>query len=415
MLRFDSPVWPPSKSGKQLKGKYLQLLENFVGSLKLDPDDFLLEENAQHDELVKGLVGIFGEHLSEEDVEMIIFRQCMYFEINFQGRKGSLAEPENRDLFDSLVGRIKSFFESIPRHCIVRIGLPSMDVQPGLSALAPDIRLVGSAPIESNKLLRPQPQRAYLEIEVHGYGDGSASSPAASAALSIAKQFAFAMQVFGIRSQKYGDLVSETMFRESEGAIFFPLGIPEGIRNAFGRMAFNESKILFYDWMNSSDLPVGIFYLEQIGRKPKDATEALKAQEYALRELRRFFKARANEDFEQIAAAIEWYQDSMWADNDTFAYIAACIGLEAVLGSSDEQLDSLSKRLADRYAFLMGHGRKEREELRTAYGQVLRLRGRLVHGKAARLDPKERPLLKKVQDLLLQLLWREILRIRPAS
>jgi len=165
--------------------------------------------------------------------------------------------------------------------------------------------------------------------------------------------------------------------------------------------------------MGSQGGALGLLRFGQEGRPPKNEEEARRAQDHVLSDVRRYFAARSDEDFGQIAAAIEWYQDSMWAENDTFAYIAACIGLEAVLGSGEEHLDSLSKRLADRYAFLMGKGRKEREELRAAYSSVLNLRGRLVHGKAARLDSKERPLLKKVQDLLLQLLWKEIHRIRP--
>jgi hypothetical protein len=417
LILFNSSEWPPAEGGKRLNGKYLQLLESFADSLILHPDEFLLDPTPEYDALVSGMSKVFFEHLTPENVESIIFRQCMYFEAENPGRVAALSAPENKELRDSLVSRLKSFFESIPRRCSLRIELPSLSVQPGLTPLAPDVNLIGPIRAAETNLLRPDPEPfVALEISVDGFGDHTADSPAVSTALSIAKQFAFVMNAFNIVRVSYTDKVAESSFRDSENSWYSQITLPEGVRRSFSRIKLNENKLVFHEWMKADSKTVlGLLRFADAGRAPSGELEEKLAQDYLLNDVRRFFSARADEDFEQIAAAIEWYQDSLWAENDTFAYIAACIGLEAVLGSSDEQLDSLSKRLADRYAFLMGKGRKEREALRTAYSDVLKLRGRLVHGKAARLDPKERPLLKKVQDLLLQLLWKEIHRIRPAA
>ncbi|SOD27635.1 hypothetical protein SAMN05518800_3199 [Variovorax sp. YR752] len=419
ILPFNSPVWPPSEGGKRLTGKYFQLLENFVGSLTAESTGLLLTPSPEHEALVAGMAKVFWEHLSPEHVEAIIFRQCIYSELDYPDRVGSLAAPENKDMFDSLVGRLKSFFESIPRRYTLRIELPLLVVQSGLTPLAPDIVLVGrEEPEGTNKLLdslTPPAAPTVLEITVSGFGDYSAESPAASAALSVAKQCAFVMQAFNIVKSAYGDNMGDSVYRDSANSVFTNITIPDAVRRSFSRMKLNDSKLVMYDWLKHSNGPLGLLGFGDPGRTPVGAIEERFAQDYLLTDVRRYFLARSDEDFGPIAAAIEWYQDSVWADNDTFAYVAACIGLEAVLGSSDEQLDSLSKRLADRYAFLMGRGRTEREALRATYSDVLKLRGRLVHGKAARLDSKERPLLKKVQDLLLQLLWKEIHRIRPLA
>lgn len=416
LLRFDSSNWPPREGGKRLTGKYLQLLEAFARSLVMDADSFLVNATPEYNALTEALAKVFWEHLTPENIQTIIFRQCMYFEVENAGRVGSLSAPENKDLLDELVTRLKSFFESIPRECTLRIELPSMHIPTGSIRLSDDVSLVGSVSQTVSNMLASNPASAtYLEVLVEGYGDTSAESPAASAALSIAKQFAFVAQVFGVVKTNYMATPGASLFRDSAYSDFAQMTIPEGARKCFSRLKVNPEKLVMYDWLLEGTTPRSLLSYGAPPRSPEGEKEIQLALNHLLTDVRRFFSARSNEDFEPIAAAIEWYQDSMFADNDTFAYIAACIGLEAVLGSADEQLDSLSKRLADRYAFLMGKGRKEREALRKDYGDVLKLRGRLVHGKAARINSKERPLLGKVQDLLLQLLWKEILRILPAK
>jgi len=93
--------------------------------------------------------------------------------------------------------------------------------------------------------------------------------------------------------------------------------------------------------------------------------------------------------------------------NHTFSYVAACIGLEALFGS-DGYLENMSKRLADRYAFLIGKSREEHEQLISDYTEVLKLRGRLVHSKATRLKAEDVGLLATAQRMLLNAIWHEL-------
>ena len=155
------------------------------------------------------------------------------------------------------------------------------------------------------------------------------------------------------------------------------------------------------------DFGQGFTLLGGRDRAPKDDEERLTAFRNSLDPIVRFLECREHADFESLAAAMEWHQDSVFADNQTFAYLAACIGLEALLGS-DVHMDSMSRRLADRYSFLIGRGRKERAELAQRYEAVLNLRGKLVHAKAARLNPEDLPLLYEAQDMLSQLIHHEL-------
>ncbi|MGO4390533.1 hypothetical protein AB4Z46_04165 [Variovorax sp. M-6] len=258
-LQFSSSEWPPSEGGKRIAGKYLNLLQAFVRSIVLAEDQFLVEPTQQYEELVQAMAKVFHEHLTVENAQTIIFRQCMFFEIEHKGRSGPLAAPENQDLFDALVGRLKSFFESIPRRCTLRIELPLFVVQAGLAPIAPDVKLISSVtptPANTNKLLSmalaqqsTELEPTYLEITVDGFGEHDAQSPAASAALSIAKQFAFLVFAYRICHTGYSSKTSRSTFSDSANSAFSSITIPEGVRRSFSSLKLNDSRMVMYDWL----------------------------------------------------------------------------------------------------------------------------------------------------------------------
>lgn len=124
-----------------------------------------------------------------------------------------------------------------------------------------------------------------------------------------------------------------------------------------------------------------------------------------------FFGKNEHPDFSAISASLEWFHDSVHAENQTFAYLAACIGLEALIGNEKRQISEMSKRLTDRYGFLMGRSRQERETLALRYEKVLEVRGKLVHAKVARLSGEDHQYLSIAQDMLLKALRKELHRI----
>jgi hypothetical protein len=81
--------------------------------------------------------------------------------------------------------------------------------------------------------------------------------------------------------------------------------------------------------------------------------------------------------------------------------------MEALLAGTS-QIEEMSKRLADRYGFMMGRTRTERAELSDAYADVLKLRGQLVHARLPRLTQKEQSKLRQVQGMLSDVIRHEL-------
>ncbi|WP_395315801.1 hypothetical protein [Variovorax sp. UC74_104] len=424
MATVESSFNPTPTAGNiKLQGKYLSPLVEYVSSLELRDGMFLIAPGPKFQVLKESMARVFDPYIEVDDVQSIVFRQCIQFERKWSGkRSGALSSEENQDLRDELVGQIKSFFESIPRPCTLRVSLPSFPRLAGpVRRVAEDVRLVSVAAAPTDNKLRggalsllfyesdPAPD-TWLELMATGYADHSPNSRTAAECLSMAKQCAFVLTGLGLCATHWNPRKAKATFSDGASEPFYAMEIPEAVQRLYGRLQINESKLRV-----RGSAPKGAesaqTLLTEPDREPRSDEERLIAIDSMLGPLRRYFNARSEQDFQQIAAAIEWYQDSVYADNDTFAYIAACVGLEALIGSEDEHLDSLSKRLADRYAFLIGTSRKDREELRQQYNRVLRVRGELVHGKAARLAPKERSLLNTAQMMLMRLIWKELNRV----
>jgi hypothetical protein len=88
------------------------------------------------------------------------------------------------------------------------------------------------------------------------------------------------------------------------------------------------------------------------------------------------------------------------------AYIAACIGLESIFGEKD--MNEMSKRLEDRYAFLLGKDREHRKQLAKDYGEVLRIRGQLIHARAKKLGQRDFNALKAAREMLRKSILHEL-------
>lgn len=403
----------------ELKGKYLRVVEDYVDTLELS-EKFLLSFGTEWSKLIDTMADLHRNILGPDDVEGILINECISLRHSLRERTGPLSAPQNKDVRDALVSRLKSFFESLPRKYTLRIQLPSFPPAAGRTlSLAPDVRLVYQTKegMEKNRLATaaygplayPQAGERFMEFDAEGYSDHSARSPAASACISLAKQYLFIAQNFDVCSSGYSGVSAVAAFNEGTPDTFGVLSIPERLGHEFAQLKFDEGELLVNGaWMYGE--PVQGSLLGHPSRAPQSEEEVADAIEQRLQPVRRYFNARSNPDFESIAAAIEWFLDSQFAENDTFAYIAACIGLEAILGSSGH-VDGLSKRLTDRYAFMLGGSRKEREEAISQYTRVLNLRGKLVHAKAARLGREDRPLLFVARRMLLQVLRHELRRI----
>lgn len=91
---------------------------------------------------------------------------------------------------------------------------------------------------------------------------------------------------------------------------------------------------------------------------------------------------------EKLRAAIKWYFDSVAEKDPTISFLQICIGLEALLGGS-EQSKGVTDTLADRCAYIIGSTFKTRSISREKFKKLYQIRSKIVHGNSIRLDEKE--------------------------
>jgi hypothetical protein len=111
-----------------------------------------------------------------------------------------------------------------------------------------------------------------------------------------------------------------------------------------------------------------------------------------------------------IGSGIEWLLDSLISSNQTISLLQCCIGMEAILGerSSGAQELGTTARLAERYAYLMGHSVHDRVQLREDFRKVFLKRGELVHARKTRLSFQDHWLIPKAQEMLQNLIRKEL-------
>lgn len=397
----------PKPHRVQLKGKYLLPVERYAQSLDFDRESSHFNEHLAP--VRQMIASLHADYLDEDHAHMLVldvYLKLVHDEKFFNLRDGDRAATQATFL-EMLISKIESY----PRAYTCRIKLPSFPAYvTQTNEFADDVRLVMvsrsriAAEIVQTMEVQEEPDDqigTWIEVDSKGYGTSSLESPAVSAAMSTVKQCLFVLESFQVlKSTYYPPLASTAFLVDQSCGDIQPLVLSTPFAEHCGLLIPNEDKLEVWEGGKASLL----------GNLRPAANEEEKARAIkgATRCLERYLQARQHPDFERLAAAIEWYQDSKISDNQTFSYLAACIGLEAILGE-ESVMHEMSNRLADRYAFRMGSTRSKRIELATEYGEVLTLRGRLVHAKSARLkSPKDRQLLYRVQQMLYSLIWHEL-------
>jgi hypothetical protein len=272
-------------------------------------------------------------------------------------------------------------------------------------ALRTNFNTVPSDGEEKNALLNLSRKRkhAWLCIDVRGFGAGDPDSGALSIAITQAKQCLYFFRKFSVLHSRETDRPLPDALAELPDGVQ-TVRLPHTLAGRFGRLKPVDDLLKIYDTDGAKNLLQGRW------RAASNAEERARAIEESLGIAREFFQRRDHDDFGAIGAAIEWYVDSITADNQTFSYIAACIGLEALLGYGDatERMDAMSSRLSDRYGFLLGRGRADRERLAKDYNEMLKLRGKLVHARSKRLSSDEQAKLRQVQEMLSNVIDKEM-------
>lgn len=345
-----------------------------------------------------------------------------------QKLSGSLADLLTKSKFDQLRTDIEEFLLSIPREYEMWVELPSMPKWGGSQiVLSPRISisevkgvrtglslsyLSESMPASNAlKILRGKSEETsvYLRIKTSGYARGNLDASAISSALSYLKQF---LEL--TRNAKYFSAKSSLapMLSDYIGCDSYIIDcetseefrgyvLPAPFQKYLSAIVVNESELRVFDEKAGKTLLASF----RVAVTSEEKAEALKE---AMRPILNILDYPSNNsDAIVIKSALEWAFDSKINENQTIAFLQACIGLEAILGD-DEKDEPLVSRLADRCAYLLGRGFEDRKSIRRQFKSIYDSRSKLIHGRKARLDRHELGDLYVAQQLLGDVIAKEV-------
>lgn len=344
--------------------------------------------------------------------------------------EGMLSDFNNGLVRDELIGTLRAQFESLPGQYDVYIPLGA--VQELLCSEVPitknvaiadalhddELRDLISHGVESPLLRalagRPQIPASidairYLRISSSGYGDDSPQSPAVRHAWSIAKQLVFV----GMASGALVTNASEFLFSRGISPInnIPTLVVSRGGEGELFRTnpGFELSQLLHsikFKEFRVFDFTKG---LSLMSSEERDATNGEEMQRAVARSMATAasFLQLESPDAAPIRAAMEWFVDADASQNESVGFLQRCIGLEALLGSSESKRD-VTERLADRYSYIVANTASSRDVHRAKFISMYKHRSEIVHGRSTRLSDEHRRASWEARGMLLQAAWSEM-------
>jgi len=246
---------------------------------------------------------------------------------------------------------------------------------------------------------RDRTLNTYLTVRVKGYAEEFGKGSAVDAVESCLKQVAyFLLTDIRVSMGMQRDDPANVLYRGDKRHPVLP--VDRLLLQFLGGQAIATSNL----WLGGS----GLLRTKATTSEEQSASFS---EDWML--AKHFFQLPDNLVKRQLGAAIEWLMDSSLDFNDTVAYLKACIGIESILGDPAQRMDELSNRLEDRYAFMTGRDRAEREELGKVFREVLNARGKLVHARQRRLNPSQRHLLEEAKKILSRCIAHELKTLLP--
>lgn len=225
-----------------------------------------------------------------------------------------------------------------------------------------------------------------LRVKCKGYLDGKSNSSAAISGLSKVREFLYICDLYQfIVPARYGILVGVTV-----PAVTLDIEWESvGLKPAMGGTISNSTLMGYIKTRRPNDDQNGL--LDPIVLNPEETYLRLTNQTAVLRP---FFDAATDDlNLRGIRAAIEWAFASETADEASMAFIQAFFSLEALLGANPVMRNgeergkapgTMGDRLADRYAYLVGTTRVDRETHESQFRTLYYKRGEIVHGKTTK-------------------------------
>jgi hypothetical protein len=344
---------------------------------------------------------------------------------------GPLSEANDGAILGAVKAELQTAFESLPRSYDLFIPLDSLQVihQTEIT-LSEEISLVDSAehpllgpylapvPVQTlsgllggiRQTQLPPNGRRFLRVRTTGFGSDMPNSPAIRDAWAIAKRLAF----IGIAS---GNLVvkQDWIFRLNANAAINPAILAELWQDNALTALNSDFEILRF--FSSLAIKEPITVADLTGKSASTLLtapdrEAVTPEDFARAIRLRMgpvtsFLAVNTEDAAPVRAAMEWFIDADASQNETVAFLQRCIGLEAILGSSESRRD-VTERLADRYAYLVCTTASARNVQRTRFIAMYKHRSEIIHGRSTKLSEEHRRASWDARDMLVQVVWREM-------
>ncbi len=420
-------------------------IQNCLAHCRIEQNATLVPDAEQLTQLAKKILAKspWGGNLSNYDVWSLIFEQLNQLQgkipIDYSGLLKDV--PDITELLDEVTSNLVQHFESLPRSFFVFFpltGLPSIGTKE--IALTDDIGIIDTNFTDTNEeqlaaqsdnepllatLLKRKTSSTsdnrYVRIKVRGYSCTQREGDVISLASAQLKHFVFTSLVTstftqesftGLARTELPMLVSAT---DSIGDSTHDYPIQSGLAFFLARLQPNMQSLYFHDPQMKTTV-LGAF------RKPELPIEIAEAICTQFSSSQGFLSTPRDEPNNvRIKAAIEWWVDGMTNENQTISFLQFCIGLEALLGESSDNLGrnsdrGVTERLSDRYAYLLGNTQSERESLRKEFRTVYIRRGQIVHQRETHLrrseDVKAR---SKSQQMLFNAIAKEINNLKKAQ
>ncbi|CAM4059149.1 hypothetical protein [Bordetella bronchialis] len=402
----------------RLKGKYLEPIRAFANEL-VPLEWHRADAVPAFAGVIDLLKRLHGRWLGEADARSFLFSELAVFSAPGAGVNGALSAPENAEVLERFVRQLQTAIESLPRNYWLEIELARfpklgefcIPLAETVELVGTDERFGGNTWAGASTAARPDVENAegccYLRIRTSGYGSSFAYSQAVSAAVATAKHCAlFLLRYCACVNLGPFSEVSARCNLKWDSGFSSKVFLSDSVARFFGGLEMQEH---FLEVLDST--AVGSTLLTGRRRTAVTAEEKIEAMRGRMWRASGFLQRHRLPHFAGICAAMEWYFDSITVDNQTLAYLAACIGLEALLGygaETPDRMEAMSVRLGDRYGFLMGQDRTDREKLAAEYRDVLAVRGHLVHARKPRLTQNELDNLRKAQEMLGNVIWKEV-------
>ena len=256
----------------------------------------------------------------------------------------------------------------------------------------------------SNPLWDAHPDGAYFKTKAFGYGDNAQAK-----ALRVFKRFAYLCSATGFMpSQKYertgGSGIANLYSACSALGQPRAISLPSDIVNYISGIKLNEAEFTGYESSPQNSVAT------LLGGGYKTYEEFYESKfTWGCRTFTKIQGKEESADHEHIMSAIEWGFDGSANTNETMGFIQVCIGLEALLGDKNGGgQKSLTDKLADRCAYLLGKTPSERKGFADKFKDLYDLRCELVHGVRPQIAEEHSAQALAAEVLLRQLIFKEI-------